>query len=383
MRNAGFAEMIDFTRPGTATYVDADGMIRIAAADVPRFDYTNGRRQLLLEGPATNTATGNSAAFNGSGGSQHSTMTAGQLDPAGGDDARLFTAGPDQGVQCAQMTANFTAATATTVSVFVKAGTSGIVQLAYSFGVNNTSFANFDLMAGTLLRKANCSAGISPVGSGWYRVSMTGLPAATAFSTFYVAAIPDAEVARLPAFEGAEETFYVWGPQVEASDFASSYIPTSGTAVTRPADKAQLTEPVAALLQRGEASVVVSGEKVTPLGTVNGVILGGYENADFAILLRADNNAMVIGYPSIVISIYEAPTPSMGVGVSWDTNGKSGALDGFAPVSTSSTQEAELAPSFLGRNATGYYAQGWYDQLVIWPFRVTDDDLQAKAVPYA
>ena len=49
MRNAGFAEMIDFTRPGSATYVDADGLIRIAAADVPRFDHTNGRRQLFFE----------------------------------------------------------------------------------------------------------------------------------------------------------------------------------------------------------------------------------------------------------------------------------------------------------------------------------------------
>lgn len=43
-----------FTRASAAEYIDAAGMAQQAAADVPRFDYRNGYRQLLLEGPATN-----------------------------------------------------------------------------------------------------------------------------------------------------------------------------------------------------------------------------------------------------------------------------------------------------------------------------------------
>ncbi|MEO2040046.1 MAG: hypothetical protein ABGW90_15345, partial [Martelella sp.] len=48
------SDAITFTRAGTATYVGSDGLIKTAAIDQPRFDYSTGRRGLLLEGPATN-----------------------------------------------------------------------------------------------------------------------------------------------------------------------------------------------------------------------------------------------------------------------------------------------------------------------------------------
>jgi hypothetical protein len=49
-----FSDLFVFTRGSVAEYIDAAGMAQQAAADVPRFDYRNGYRQLLLEGPATN-----------------------------------------------------------------------------------------------------------------------------------------------------------------------------------------------------------------------------------------------------------------------------------------------------------------------------------------
>ena len=42
--------------------------------------------------------------------------------------------------------------------------------------------------------------------------------------------------------------------------------------------------------------------------------------------------------------------------------------------------------AYLGRATNVYsgaqYGDGWYDELVIWPFRVANAALQAKAVPY-
>ena len=43
-----------FTRASTATYVDVNGVIQTAAVNEQRFDYSNGFRQALVEGPATN-----------------------------------------------------------------------------------------------------------------------------------------------------------------------------------------------------------------------------------------------------------------------------------------------------------------------------------------
>ncbi|MBP1857679.1 hypothetical protein [Rhizobium herbae] len=53
-QSVAFSDMFSFTRDSVAEYIDAAGVAQQAAPDVPRFDYRNGYRQLLLEGPATN-----------------------------------------------------------------------------------------------------------------------------------------------------------------------------------------------------------------------------------------------------------------------------------------------------------------------------------------
>ncbi|MCV9962112.1 hypothetical protein OIU34_09385 [Pararhizobium sp. BT-229] len=53
-RSSAFADMFSYARSSAAEFIDAAGVAQQAVADVPRFDYRNGYRQLLLEGPATN-----------------------------------------------------------------------------------------------------------------------------------------------------------------------------------------------------------------------------------------------------------------------------------------------------------------------------------------
>lgn len=53
-QSVSFSDLFVFTRGSAAEYIDAAGVAQQAAADVPRFDYKNGNRQLLLEGSATN-----------------------------------------------------------------------------------------------------------------------------------------------------------------------------------------------------------------------------------------------------------------------------------------------------------------------------------------
>lgn len=54
LRPASFAEAITASRASAATYVDAQGLLQTAPADQPRFDWTHGLRQLLVERAATN-----------------------------------------------------------------------------------------------------------------------------------------------------------------------------------------------------------------------------------------------------------------------------------------------------------------------------------------
>ena len=70
--------VLSFTRASTATYVDADGTLKTAAIDAPRFDWSTGRRALLLEGSTTNFATRSShtAAYPWNTSNTHNGVTA-------------------------------------------------------------------------------------------------------------------------------------------------------------------------------------------------------------------------------------------------------------------------------------------------------------------
>lgn len=54
LQPVSFADLFLFTRGSAAEHIDAAGTPQQAPVDVARFDYRNGYRQLLLEGPATN-----------------------------------------------------------------------------------------------------------------------------------------------------------------------------------------------------------------------------------------------------------------------------------------------------------------------------------------
>lgn len=54
LRPAGLAEMLAVFRASSAAYTDAAGQLQTAGPDQPRFDWTHGKRQFLVEREATN-----------------------------------------------------------------------------------------------------------------------------------------------------------------------------------------------------------------------------------------------------------------------------------------------------------------------------------------
>jgi hypothetical protein len=125
-------------------------------------------------------------------------------------------------------------AAAYTLSVFGKAGTYN--YLAVDFSNASNLGAVFDLSNGTIgFTDAGITSTIKAYPNGWYRCTITGTMAAGAnFPEVYLSG---SRTANTRSWTGnGTQNLYVWGAQLEAGSFASSYIPTTTAAVVRNAD---------------------------------------------------------------------------------------------------------------------------------------------------
>ena len=130
-----------------------------------------------------------------------------------------------------------------TLSVFVKVGTAttnGINLYVSDSTATNNFRANFNLFTLTTSPGgtgwAAPTATIVPYPNGWYRCILTGVT-----STVHVSL--RAQI-YLSAFSTVPDTYgsiHVWGAQLEAGAFPTSYIPTTTAAATRSADVASIT----------------------------------------------------------------------------------------------------------------------------------------------
>ena len=236
---------VTFTRASTGTYVGADGLIKIASTNQARFDHdpaTGESLGLLIEESRTNLlqhSIPNNTNWDNNGSNLSINNS---ISPDGINNATLFTGtGTNTSAHFILRNQSVTSGTVYTQTFFVKAGTTEFVQIAPSTGFNSR-YANFQLTGDGVV--GNYDTPVPPTiqkyPNGWYRLRVTETAASTTTTgRMALVSIDSLTSARIPLSE--PRTFYVWGAQLEVGSFPTSYIPTSGSQVTRSQDYMALT----------------------------------------------------------------------------------------------------------------------------------------------
>lgn len=230
-----------------------------AAAHGPRLDYdpsTLAAKGLLVEEQRTNLLT-LSADFSVSSvwNVVSISVSANVISaPDGTTSADKLIEDTSTGFHRIVQSPSITSGTTYTFSVYVKSAERTIINLQLGGGPFTFTLVQYNLSAGT-----STGGTITPVGGGWYRCTASSLAASTGFGAVFVE-VCDSSGQRNYTGNGFSGV-YVWGAQVEAGAFATSYIPTAAASVTRNADVASVATsqfPYSAT----EGSIVAN---VTPL----------------------------------------------------------------------------------------------------------------------
>lgn len=255
---------ITFTRSTTATFVGSDGLIQSSAINTPRFGYnpaTLAARGLLIEEQRVNLLLRSEEFDNATWTKTRSSITANATtspDGTANADRFVIDTTPATNHPVGQ-SASVTSGTTYALTVFAKADQFSQINLRFSaqFPAGN---AYYDLNSGTVSSSGTIvSASMTSFGNGWWRcvLVMTANATGAAAGQIFLAQSNSITIATADGTSG----LFLYGAQLEAGSFATSYIPTVASTVTRAADDASMTGTnFSSWYNQSEGTVVVSAD---------------------------------------------------------------------------------------------------------------------------
>jgi hypothetical protein len=232
----------DFTisADADATRVNKDGFIESTVANQARLsrNFIDGVVQpdpfLLLEPTRTNSITYSEDFSDGSWNKNNATVTVNNTTaPDGSSSADLITSTGT----APYARATFTHSTSTDycVSIFGKKGDDDYLYIR-ALALSSQPIASFNLSTGSLgTVNSGLTAEMQNYGNGWYRCIIKYTTTGSITNDLIDFGFASSDNSR---FSSSGKFTYFWGAQIETGSYATSLIPTSGSAVTRTIDYA-------------------------------------------------------------------------------------------------------------------------------------------------
>lgn len=352
----------------------------------PRRDFsptTLACNGLLVEEQRTNLLL-HSAAFDNAAWSKNVvTVTAKNVSsPDGQSNGDTITATAGTGAHHIGQTATVSASTAYMLSFYVKAGTHNFIQVMNSG--DGQAYANINIATGVVGNTGTkTTATATPVGNGWYRCAVSFSSTATFSNSHRLYFAASLLSGYAPTFTAVgTETVLLYGAQLEAGSFATSYIPTSASTVTRSADIT--TVSLASIPYSSSEGAVVAS--VTPYGV----------NDDYnvwAITDGGNNNRMnsqagpvqhfrssVAGTQTVLLDAgtFVAGTTTK-IGAAFAAGNYAAVINAGTPATSSAASGLPVVDRFgLGNLNGSGQLNGWVRQITYIPRRISNTDLQTR-----
>jgi len=385
---------VTFSRASTATFVGANGLIQTAASGAPRFDHnpaTGESLGLLVEEARTNNVLYseqiNSSNWNVITGALSLDSS---LSPSGTQPYLFTSSNSSSGGgyvyrSIGSLTGNHT------VSVYVKKN--GAQKYAWiDLWAGADYVAVFDLDTGTYAGNSGLNSydsySITSVGNGWFRVTGTkNLPAGSYSLGLSITRDP---TGGSGVVNSSGDSILIWGAQVEAGSFPTSYIPTTTATVTRAADVASMTGTnFSSWYRQDEGTAYIKtvnrsiNSPAAPL--VFSVGAGGFPFNELlewdgtgstnAILLRVFTTAGVQS-ANITGTVNSANNVNIAAGA-FKLNNFAVSLNGNTPLVDNSGDLSAVDTLHIGKNWSTSRYSGTIARLAYYPVRLPDAQLQA------
>ena len=232
----------DFTRSGSATRINAQGLIETVASGVSRLNYpmidgvVKGCPHHILEPQRTQLVQYSEDFSQGYWTRNGSSVTSGFLSPDGTLNASKLSEDNTNAIHRIYQTATVSASPNATISIYVKYNQRKFVLIRVADSSVGRWYDIENGVLGSTYTGTPNDSSIESVGNGWYRISISHTVSNQARLELWVS-----DTESTSAYQGdTNKGVYIFGAQLEQGSYPTSYIPNYGTAagVTRSAETA-------------------------------------------------------------------------------------------------------------------------------------------------